>query len=84
MLALAGLEQLLAWSREPALLVRVPSGPLRGRRWRELDAPSLDRVLAGEFGQNSDMLFTARAERARRARPPHRRPDEAAQSRLTF
>ena len=67
MLALAGVEQLLAWSSEPALLVRVPAGPLRGRRWQDLDTPSLDRVLAGEFGRNQDMLFTARTESARRA-----------------
>lgn len=84
MLALVSVEQLLGWSREPALLVRVPTGPLRGRRWHDLDEPSLDRVLAGEFGQNSDMLFTARAERARRARLPPWRPNDAAQSRLTF
>ena len=66
MLAVADVEQLLRWSSEPALLVRVPSGALRGRRWDELDGAQLQQVLDGEFGQNSDMLFTARAERARR------------------
>lgn len=66
MLELASVEQLLAWSEQPALLVRVPSGPLRGRRWDELDDAQLERVLGGDYGQNQDMLFTARAERARR------------------
>ena len=70
MLALAGVEQLLAWSAEPALLVRVPSGALRGRRWEELDEAQLRRVLAGEFGQNPDMIFTARTELARRGDGP--------------
>ena len=66
MLAVASVSQLLAWSEAPALLVRVPAGALRGRRWDELDTGQLDRVLSGEFGQNQDMLFTARAELARR------------------
>lgn len=66
MLALASVSQLLAWSDQPALLVRVPAGALRGRRWDELDDAQLDRVLAGEWGQNQDMIFTARTERARR------------------
>ena len=66
MLAVASVEQLLAWSDEPALLIRVPHGPLRGRRWSELDTAQLDQALGGEWGQNVDMLFTARTERARR------------------
>ena len=80
MLALADVEQLLAWSMEPALLVRVPTGPLRGRRWRDLDDAGLERVLAGEFGRNADLLFTARHERSRRDPQPD--PDPAPQSRL--
>ena len=67
MLAVASVSQLLAWSEQPALLVRVPRGDLRGRRWDELDDAQLDRVLSGEWGQNQDMLFTAREERARRS-----------------
>ena len=66
MLAVADVGQLLRWSSEPALLVRVPSGALRGRRWDELDEAQLQRVLDGEFGQNPDVLFTARAEQDRR------------------
>jgi exodeoxyribonuclease X len=70
MLAVASVEQLLAWSREPALLIRVPTGALRGRRWDQLDAAQLQRVLAGEFGQNPDMIFTARTELAQRGDGP--------------
>ena len=66
MLAVASVSQLLIWSEQPALLVRVPTGALRGRRWDELDDIQLERVLRGEWGQNQDMLFTARQEQARR------------------
>jgi exodeoxyribonuclease X len=84
MLALADVEQLLAWSAEPALLVRVPTGPLRGRRWHDLDEASLDRVAAGEFGHNADMLFTARTERTRRATALAVPAEQAAQLNLTI
>ena len=70
MLALADMDQLLAWSAQPALLVRVPAGPLRARRFADLDEAALDRIAAGEYGHNTDMLFTARTERARRANTP--------------
>ena len=66
MLAVAGVEQLLAWSDEPALLVKVPFGPWRGRRWAELSEDALEQILAGGAGSNVDMAFTARTERARR------------------
>ncbi len=81
MLNAASVEQLLAWSREPALLVRVQAGPFRGRNWQDLDDESLSRVLSGEFGQNADMLFTARTEQTRRCprqgavQPPQLRLD---------
>ena len=68
MLARASVEQLLAWSEQPALLVRVPHGALRGRRWDALDDAQLEQVLGGQWGQNQDMLFTAREEQARRGR----------------
>ena len=70
MLAMASVTQLLTWSELPALLIRVPTGPLRGRRWDELDDGLLDRVLAGEFGQNQDALYTARHEKTRREGGP--------------
>ncbi len=64
MLALAGLPTLLAWSAEPALLVRVPFGPFRGRRWDELDDAALEQVVSGG---NADVAFTLRMEKARRS-----------------
>ena len=66
LLAVADVAQLLAWSAEPALLVRVPAGPLRGRRFADLDGAALERLAAGEYGHNADLLFTARTEYARR------------------
>jgi len=69
MLALASAEQLLVWSAEPALLVRVPFGPWRGRFWSDLDTASLDAIIAGSGG-NQDMLFSGRTERARRVGAP--------------
>ena len=65
MLRLADVAQLLAWSDEPALLVKVPFGPWRGRRWDALTDDMLAQVTAGAGG-NEDMAFSARTERARR------------------
>ncbi|GAC1495421.1 MAG: hypothetical protein NVS2B11_18030 [Acetobacteraceae bacterium] len=64
MLNEASLDQLITWSREPALLVRVPFGPFRGRRWADLDDTTLDAILARDTDR--DMRFTARHERDRR------------------
>jgi exodeoxyribonuclease X len=80
MLTLASVDQLLAWSAQPALLVRVPTGALRGRSWAELDREQLQWVLSGEFGNNPDMMFTARTELARRGETPSPAP----QMRLGF
>ncbi len=66
MLAMAGVDQLLAWSAEPALLARVPFGPYRGRSWPELDDAALERILEGEGRGNLDVMFSARTERHRR------------------
>ena len=50
----------------PALLVRVPYGPVRGRLWREVDDAYLTELLARDTGDR-DVRFTARQEQARRA-----------------
>jgi len=68
MLALTSLDQLVAWTCEPALLVRVPYGPNRGRRWSEVDDGTLDHLLSGGSAGDGDVRFTARRERERRAR----------------
>jgi exodeoxyribonuclease X len=66
MLLLASLEQLVAWSAEPALLPRVPFGAHRGRFWRDLDETALEKIIGGQSGNDVDLLFSARAERDRR------------------
>ncbi len=53
----AGLQSLITWSQEPALLVRVPHGPERGRRFEELDAATLDHLTQSS---NTDVAFSAR------------------------
>ena len=83
MLAVAGVEQLLAWSAEPALLVRVPYGASRGRRWSELDDAALARIIETEASGNADMAFSARTERTRRFGTVQGQPN-AAQLSLTL
>lgn len=66
---LASVEQLIAWSGEPALLVRVPFGKdppegSRGMKWTEVDIGLLYWVVDRDFGD--DILFTVRHEIARR------------------
>jgi exodeoxyribonuclease X len=59
----ASLEQLLAWSREPGLLPRVPAGPDRGKGWDRITVEALR-----EFAQDRDVdvRFTAETELTRR------------------
>ena len=59
MLAVASLEQLLRWSAEPALLIKVPYGRLRGRRLAEMSTEDLDSLLAGER-VDAEIAFSAR------------------------
>lgn len=72
-------DQLLAWSREPGLLPRVPSGPERGRPWTELSAEAL-QALARE--RDLDVRFSAETERRRRGQLAERIPEPPAQQRL--
>ncbi len=63
MLNESSVEQLLAWSREPGLLVRVPTGPERGKAWRDLLAQAL-----GDLAKDRDInvRFSAQTELRRR------------------
>ena len=63
MLNEASVEQLLAWSREPGLLPRVPAGPCRGKAWTELRREEL-QTLTQE--RDSDCRFSALHELRRR------------------
>lgn len=64
MLEQASVEQLIAWSAEPALLARIPFGDFRGSPWSACDVGFLHWVLRRDFDE--DLLFTARHELQRR------------------
>jgi exodeoxyribonuclease X len=59
MLNEASAEQLIAWSREPGLLPRVPAGSERGKSFRDLGTDAL-RVLARD--RDIDVRFSAETE----------------------
>lgn len=59
----ASLEQLLAWSRLPGLLPRVPAGASRGQSWDKIETDVL-RALARD--RDLDVRFSAETELARR------------------
>jgi exodeoxyribonuclease X len=63
MLNAASLEQLLAWSAEPGLLPRVPTGPDRGKPWDSLPGETL-RALTQDRDVN--IRFSAETELRRR------------------
>jgi exodeoxyribonuclease X len=75
----ASLEDLLRWSREPGLLPRVPSGPLRGRAWSVLSASNLE-VLARD--RDLDVRFSAGVERERRGEAKRAEPAKTPPGRL--
>lgn len=64
MLNEAPVAQLVAWSSEPGLLPRVPSGPMRHRPWRDLDDEAL-RGLGDE--RDVDVRYSAQVELRRRS-----------------
>jgi exodeoxyribonuclease X len=79
MLNAASLEQLLAWSREPGLLPRVPAGAERGRAWDRLGPEAL-RALAQDRDVN--IRFSAETELRRRGLVGEPEPLEPAQRTL--
>jgi exodeoxyribonuclease X len=79
MLNEASLEQLLAWSREPGLLPRVPTGPDRGKPWQRLDAETL-RTFAKD--RDAALRFSAETELRRRGETLDPPPLEPAQRTL--
>ncbi|MBY3483437.1 DNA polymerase III subunit epsilon [Rhizobium laguerreae] len=56
-------EQLVAWSKEPGLLPRVPSGTERGKGWDRVDIETL-RGFARD--RDTDVRFSAETELRRR------------------
>lgn len=79
MLNLTTVDQLLAWSREPGLLPRVPAGPERGKAWSALDADRLRMLMSG---RDIDIAFTAATELRRRGVPADRTVTTPDQGRL--
>lgn len=79
MLNTVPLAQLLAWSLEPGLLPRVPSGPNRGKRWATLDPGELDILMKD---RDHDIRFSAKAEIHRRSGLPASAPDSQRQTLL--
>ncbi|MCO5732505.1 DNA polymerase III subunit epsilon [Rhizobium sp. SSA_523] len=75
----ASLEQLLAWSREPGLLPRVPAGPDRGKAWDRL---SLQALQEAAQDRDADIRFSAQTELSRRAPGDAPSPPEPAQRTL--
>lgn len=58
------IETLIRWTEEPTVLVRVPFGEHRGKRWSEVDDGLLDWVLGKDF--DADVVHTVKLEIARR------------------
>jgi exodeoxyribonuclease X len=79
MLNEASVNQLLAWSREPGLLPRVPMGAERGKPWARVDEDAL-RLLARE--RDVDVRFSAQTELARRGETAPPPPDPPLQRSL--
>lgn len=75
----ASLGQLLAWSREPGLLPRVPAGLDRGKGW---DKISLESLRGWVLDRDADIRFTAETELARRGQTLASPPTEPAQRSL--
>ncbi|MDM9627587.1 DNA polymerase III subunit epsilon [Rhizobium sp. S152] len=72
-------EQLMAWSSEPGLLPRVPSGAERGKTWDRLDTTVL-KVFAGD--RDADVRFSAEYELRRRGELETSAASDGAQGRL--
>lgn len=79
MLNQASLEQLLAWSAEPGLLPRVPSGADRGRPWTSLSAEALAALTKD---RDADIRFSADVELRRRGESGAAAADVPAQQTL--
>jgi exodeoxyribonuclease X len=75
----ASLAQLLAWSREPGLLPRVPAGPERGKAWQDLPIAAL---IGFTTERDPDVRFSAETELRRRGDAPIAAPKLVAQLKL--
>lgn len=65
LLAKATVEDLLAWTKEPAALPRCPIGKFRGVKWADVDAGFLD-WMTRQATMEADLKWNARRELDRR------------------
>ncbi len=79
MLNTVPLAKLLAWSLEPGLLPRVPSGSDRGKLWSSLNVRALEDLAKD---RDHDIRFSAKAEIHRRSGLPASAPDSQRQTLL--
>ncbi|WP_394762182.1 DNA polymerase III subunit epsilon [Phenylobacterium sp.] len=76
MLNETSLDQLLAWTREPGLLPRVPAGAHRGKPWKDLTTDVLRTLLVERALMYASAPRASCAGAAKRAKPsPQRRPN---------
>jgi exodeoxyribonuclease X len=73
--------QLLAWSQEPGLLPRVPTGPTRGRPWADL---AEDALHGFANGRDADIRFSAQCELRRRGKEPAKKNAEGSRQARLF
>lgn len=65
LLALATGREMIAWTREPALLPRCPIGKFRGKPWREVEGGFLSWMLK-QADMDKDLQWNAERELERR------------------
>lgn len=63
----AGVDDMIAWTREPKSLPTIPFGKHRGLRWAEAPADYLEWVVR-QSEMDADVAWNAREELTRRAR----------------
>jgi len=64
LLKVATADQLVEWTNDPALLVRMPFGDRKGRPWTEAEDSFLTWILERDF--DGDVMFTAQFHQALR------------------
>lgn len=72
----SSVDELVAWSSEPGLLPRVPSGPDRGKSWSSLETSALQDMARD---RDVDVRFSANAELVRRGASGPAEPKKLAQ-----
>lgn len=61
----ASIEDMLKWTKEPAMLPTCPLGDWRGYKWADVDAGFLQWIVR-KIGDRPDVVFCAKAELTRR------------------